>query len=72
MQAEEVQAEARRIKEASLPTSLAGLKKLTVQRLEDALRARSLSTEGNQGRCALKEVLVVRLFEALSDTGMQS
>ena len=66
---EEVQSEAQRVKDASLPTSMAGLKKLTVPRLIDALQARSLPTEGNEGRRALKDVLVARLFEALMNEG---
>lgn len=63
---EKVQVEVQRAKDGSLPTSLAGIKKLTMQRLADALEARGLSIGGNQGRHALKEVLVARLFEALS------
>ena len=63
---EEVRAEAKKVKDASLPTTEAGLKKLVVARLVEALEARGLPTEGNAGRRALKDVLVARLWEAIS------
>ena len=66
MLTEHVQAEAKRVKETSLPTTEAGIKKLTVPRLVEALEARGLPTEGNAGKRALKEVLVARLWEYLS------
>lgn len=55
----EVQAEALLIKDASLPRDQAGLAKVTVARLKDALRARGLDSNG------LKAELAARLYTAL-------
>ena len=51
----EVQAEAKQVKESSLPTDSTGLSKLTVARLRDALSSRGQDSTG------LKAVLVDRL-----------
>ena len=55
----EVQAEASKVKDASLPTSKTGLEKLTLPRLRDALTARGLDTSGR------KPEVVARLLAAL-------
>lgn len=58
----QVQQEARKVKDASLPTSMQGLNKLTLPRLRSALQDRGLETTG------LKAVVVGRLFAALQQS----
>ena len=58
--------EAKAVRLAAAPTTLTAVGKLPIPELEYQLAERGLPTEGNQGRRALKAILVQRLWDAIS------
>ena len=55
----QVHAEARKVKEAALPASEAGLKKLTVPELKAHLSGRDLQTSGRKAELVARLLVVV-------------